>query len=280
LNLEYLGEQALIMLGMLPELRFLGLDHSPNYIPKISNISDSGYFPKLRSCRLSSNVVFLSKKQERSVSFHLWNGFGNIARSSDFEAHDMMQRHTPTVSDDELQRPLLSQPSKLQHGLVAMAFYFLALFQNIMAFVKKWSIKKVAQQPLVSDHGSAPRNGDDHSAIPSVSHDEKKGFMQSLEVLHCSASRHPYYDNLGLENLPSLREIHVEISENGEEEKVKAALRVQAQLHPNRPALHITTIWYRGDMVSKKVRKSVMCSIRQSSIIYVLHKFPYAYNIS
>ncbi|CAO1943303.1 unnamed protein product [Urochloa humidicola] len=176
--------------------------------------------------------------------------------------------------DDESQRPMLSdsgddeldRPTTLHRGLLALiCCYFLAFFQHVLAFVRKWSpFRHVGQHPLFSTRGSGIGNGEGTMATPSASIDENLGsisgkddaartphFMPSLEVLdfwsHKRAVREHrrYCDNLCWEYLPSLREIRIEIqvplgASDEEVEKMEAALRCAADVHPNRPTLHIS----------------------------------------
>lgn len=139
----------------------------------------------------------------------------------------------PSIShDDELHhshRGAIQPCWKLKHGLAALTYnYLLALFLHVMAFVKRWSLKKVGQYTSNSNRGPATGSGgEDLAAMPSVSDDENKGsicicsegsaaappFMPSLQVLHLglrAAESHPNCcDNLGLEYLSSLWEINV-----------------------------------------------------------------------
>ncbi|CAO1943300.1 unnamed protein product [Urochloa humidicola] len=231
----------------------------------ISNIvtdsDDVVYFPKLRCWRLPNSMVllFLGNKEDKGASFHLWDGGDDISMPSHSDDDDESQRPMASNSgDDELDRPM-----KLQRGLLALIYcYFLAFFQHVLAFLRKWSlVRQVGQHPLISTRGSGPGNGEGAIATLSASTDENKGsisskddaatprFMPRLEVLHfCARQRavrehRRYCDNLCWEYLPSLREIRIEIEDwfasDEEVEKMKAALRCAADVHPNCPTLHM-----------------------------------------
>jgi hypothetical protein len=164
----------------------------------------------------------------------------------------------PSVShDDELHRPLES--SKLQQGLAAVAYYLVAFFLHVLAYVKRWPLKLMGQHPLPCNHASSPGNVtvNDPAATPSVSDDENKGsticngaaaaprFMPSLQVLHLDICELDYipnsWDNLSWEHLSSLREINVAL-DSGQYHRNKilqTELRRAAEVHPNHPTLHM-----------------------------------------
>ncbi|CAM0149558.1 unnamed protein product [Urochloa decumbens] len=268
LNLKKVDEQDLKILGGLPELHYLQLFlwSSATICNTVSDSDDVVYFPKLRCWRLpfSMMVLFLGNKEDTGASFHLWwEGEDDIAM--------------PSAVADESQRPIasdsgvgeLDRPMKLHRGLVPLIYcYFLAFFQHVLAFVRKWSLfRQVSQHLLISTCGSGSGNGEGAIATPSASVDENKGsissnddtatprFMPSLQKLHFLAHiqavrDHRYCNNLGLEYLPSLREISVEIliprdASDAEVERMEAALRCAADFHPNRPTLHMEKLDYR-----------------------------------
>ncbi|CAL4985821.1 unnamed protein product [Urochloa decumbens] len=244
LTLKKVDEQDLKILGRLPELRylqlFLGSSATISNIVSGDSADDAVYFPKLRCWRLPESMVvlFLGNKEDKGASFHLWDGEDDIAMPSAAAA---------AADDDEL---ATDRTRKLQHWLVRLACYcLLALFQQVVAFVRrKWFI-------------SGPGNGRDATAMPSASVDENKAskddaaiprFMPRLQVLHFHARQRAvrehrrYCHNLGLEYLPALREISVDIevpdrwaSDAADGEHMEAALRCAAELHPNRPTIHI-----------------------------------------
>lgn len=297
LKVEYMDEYDLKILGLLPELGFLELELWSSIT--ITNFSDSDtvYFSKLTCCRLTRSMVFFCENEaDRTVSFHididdLESGHGDECESdssSDDEwesesgdefpgpmpssmcddglyGDDELQMPTASVSDEELNKPPPFQHSKLQYGLAALAYYLLAFFRYVLAFVKKWSSKQVVEQPLISSLGSCHGNGEDPIAIAmtsTISSDEDKGsicgnsteaprFMPTLQVLGFQVSvrtmpmreDHHYCDNLGLEYFASLRKVEVCIlplprDTWGYERDLEAALRRAVQVHPNRPTLH------------------------------------------
>jgi disease resistance protein RPM1 len=104
LRLEHVDEHDLKMLGMLPELRFLGLAlwtlaTVNSAIVVVSEMNAAAlYFPKLLRCELMNAMVsFHANEEDKSISFHVWGG-GLI------EFDDS----SPSVSEDKLQRPIIS----------------------------------------------------------------------------------------------------------------------------------------------------------------------------
>ncbi|WVZ48896.1 LOW QUALITY PROTEIN: hypothetical protein U9M48_000290 [Paspalum notatum var. saurae] len=77
LSLGAMHEQDLKIIGSLPELISLEMEllwHSATIRNIISDI-EAVYFPKLRCFRLArSMVLFVANKEDKSVSFHLWEG--------------------------------------------------------------------------------------------------------------------------------------------------------------------------------------------------------------
>jgi hypothetical protein len=156
----------------------------------------------------------------------------------------------PTVFEDEELRGPLQWRSILQHGIAAIAYYLLAFFHLVLAFLKKQPHRSVGHHPMISNPGTATAlNREDPSvAMPSISEDGNKGticskgFMPNLQVLHVTVrgraiQDHRYRNNLGWEYLSSL--YGWDYYDYREDDKVEAVLRRAAQVHPNRPTLRI-----------------------------------------
>nr|CAB3490408.1 unnamed protein product [Digitaria exilis] len=234
LKLEKVDEEDLKILGGFPELRYLHLllRSSATVSNIVTDSDDAVYFPKLRYWRLENVMVvlFRGNKGDKGVSFHLWDGEDDIAMPAVIAADG--------------------------DGLLALAYYcLLAFIQHALAFVRKWWL---LGYPLISTRGSGPGNGEDAIAMNSASVDENKSsictkddtatprFMPRLQVLHFCA--HRYRGKLGLEYLPSVQEIRVDIklrhdASFAEVRKMEAALSRVANVHPNRPTLHIEKSW-------------------------------------
>jgi hypothetical protein len=106
----------------------------------------------------------------------------------------------PTVfEDDELRGPLQWR-STLQHGIAAIAYYLLAFFHLVLAFLKKQPHQRVGHHPMISNRGTATAlNREDPSvAMPSVSEDGNKGticskgFMPNLKCFMSQSVAGPY----------------------------------------------------------------------------------------
>ncbi|CAO2148858.1 unnamed protein product [Urochloa humidicola] len=135
-------------------------------------------------------------------------------------------------------------------------------FQKLRCCELSWSMVRFVPNKegrIVSFH---IWNGEDEIEMPSFSSDQEKEdatdseagaptFMPSLQVLEFSLqasalkNQHCFYDDIGLEHLPSLEKVRVRIQSNigaeveAEVEAAEVTLRHAADVHPNHPSLHI-----------------------------------------
>ncbi|TVU41656.1 hypothetical protein EJB05_15195, partial [Eragrostis curvula] len=81
LNVRYMDEMDLKVLGGLPELRFLRLK-THTTLSLIIPACD-GFFRKLRFCMMCDSMVQFITNEDSSVSFHMWNRhYGGVPFSS------------------------------------------------------------------------------------------------------------------------------------------------------------------------------------------------------
>ncbi|KAJ1277310.1 hypothetical protein BS78_05G285000 [Paspalum vaginatum] len=190
LSLQYVDDQDLKILGRLPELRFLGLQLCCS--ATVSNVSDCDavYFPKLRCCRLKkSMVLFVANKEDKSVSFHLWDGYGDIAM--------------PSTSPDELQTSMRfdsgheKKGSICRKGAAAIAPpLFMPSLETIEFRVHHWAVEDHRYYDNLNlDYLSSLRKIDVIIDPPDGTPGEE---LEKVEVaLRRAADRHP--------NRPTLR---------------------------------------------------------------------------
>ncbi|CAO2142919.1 unnamed protein product [Urochloa humidicola] len=119
LQVDYLDEAGLRILGRLPELRFLKLTTtlSMAFTATVANITEGDvFFPNLRHCDLEGCMVQLMVNEDStSVSFSIWSGLGNMAFVGSKVEDESSRSVAPPPVMPNLQRLLFEVPAGALH---------------------------------------------------------------------------------------------------------------------------------------------------------------------